>query len=150
MTAADVVAVAALERRIFTDPWSANAFRRELAGNEAIWLRVAEDPADGGLLGYLVAWFVLDEVHLANLAVIPECRRRGLGQALLDDLLDESRNRQATQVILEVRESNRPAQRLYERNGFRTVMIRPGYYRDNREDARVMIMTLGPDRPGDA
>jgi ribosomal-protein-alanine N-acetyltransferase len=93
-------------------------------------------------VGYLVAWFVADEVHLANLAVVPDVRRRGLAQRFLGELESEGRRREARMVILEVRRSNAAAQGLYRKNGYYTVSIRRRYYRDNHEDALVMIKPL--------
>lgn len=143
MTVDDIAAVGALEAEIFPDPWSKASFRREVEeGGETSWLRVAVEPATGRLLGYCVAWFVADEVHLANVAVAPAERRRGLAQGFLDELLEAGRERGGRIVVLEVRRSNEGAQALYRRNGFFTVMIRRGYYRNDKEDALVMIRHL--------
>jgi ribosomal-protein-alanine N-acetyltransferase len=138
----DVEEVVRLEREIFSDPWPESAFRREAEGEEGSWSRVALDGETGRLLGYLVAWFVADEAHLANVAVIPGARRGGVAQRLLDDLIGESHRRRGRMVILEVRRSNHAAQGLYRKNGFYTVVVRRRYYRDNEEDALVMIKPL--------
>jgi len=143
MTVEDVKAVAALEREVFSDPWSEASFRREVEeGGDTSWLRVVEEGPEGRLLGYCVAWFVADEVHLANVAVVPDARRRGLAQGFLEELLEAGRVRGGRIVVLEVRRSNLAAQALYRRNGFFTVMIRRGYYRNDKEDALVMIKHL--------
>jgi len=143
MTVEDVKAVAALEREVFSDPWSEASFRREVEeGGDTSWLRVVEEEPEGRLLGYCVAWFVADEVHLANVAVLPEARRGGLAQGFLEELLEAGRARGGRIVVLEVRRSNLAAQALYRRNGFFTVMIRRGYYRNDKEDALVMIKHL--------
>jgi ribosomal-protein-alanine N-acetyltransferase len=136
----DVAQIVALEKRIFPDPWSAEAFAGEAAPDPNRWARVAVTETDE-VAAYLIAWFVADEVHLGNVAVSPEHRRRGVGQRLLDELIEAGRRRRARLVTLEVRRSNRSAQLLYRKNGFYTVMIRRGYYRD-REDALVMIKPL--------
>jgi ribosomal-protein-alanine N-acetyltransferase len=146
-----VAAVVALEREIFPDPWSREAFLHEITLAHQGWTRVALDKGTEELLGYLVAWFVADEVHLGNLAVAPLARRRGIGLRLLRDLCDEGRRRRARLVTLEVRRSNHAAQNLYRGEGFTTVMVRKGYYEKNREDALVMMKTLAgagnaPDR----
>lgn len=138
----DTREVARLEREIFSDPWPETAFQREALGEEESWSRVAVDEGTGRVLGYMVAWFLADEAHLANVAVVSGERRVGLGQRLLDDLIAEGRRRRGRAVILEVRRSNRAAQELYRKNGFLTVMVRHGYYRDNKEDALVMIKPL--------
>ncbi len=138
----DVDAVTELEKLIFPDPWNKNAFRREAEGSREGWSRVAVDGATKKVVGYMVAWVVADEAHLANLAVAPGERRRGVAQRFLDDLIAESKLRQARMIVLEVRRSNVAAQTLYRRNGFYTTMIRREYYRDNREDALVMVKPL--------
>lgn len=146
----DAAVVARLERTIFTDPWSEGMFRDEADRTAPSWNRVAVEAATGRVVGYLVAWFVADEVHLANVAVVPEQRRRGLAQRFLDELETEGRRRKARMVVLEVRRSNTAAQGLYRKNGYATVSIRRRYYRDNHEDALVMVKPLsGQERaPG--
>jgi ribosomal-protein-alanine N-acetyltransferase len=74
--------------------------------------------------------------------VAPRHRRRGLAQKLLDEMIVEGTERGARLVTLEVRRSNQSAQGLYRKNGFYTVMIRRAYYRDNQEDALVMVKPL--------
>lgn len=153
LRASDLDTVARLERSIFPDPWSKDAFRRELEAVELSWTRVVEERGTGELVAYLVAWFVFDEVHLANVAVAPPWRGRGIAQRLLDELEEEGRRRGARLVTLEVRRSNDAARRLYRKNGFSTVEIRRRYYRNNREDALVMVKALNeagfiPPLPG--
>ncbi len=142
MTRKDLDRVAQLETGIFPDPWSRKAFEHEVLAGSISWPRVAEDATSGVILAYMVAWFAADEVHLANLAVAPAARRRGLAQAMLDSLIAEGRRRRARMVLLEVRRSNAAAKRLYRKNGFYTLMVRGEYYRDNKEDALVMIKPL--------
>jgi ribosomal-protein-alanine N-acetyltransferase len=91
------------------------------------------------LAGYLVAWFVLDEAHLGNIAVNPELRRRQVATELMKRLVEEADARMVTRMTLEVRVSNVGAIRLYRSFGFRAVSMRRGYYVDNREDAFVML-----------
>ncbi len=138
----DIGDVEALERAIFPDPWSRESFQSEVSGTPGRWPRVAVDPESGTIVGYLVAWLVADEAHLGNVAVATRSRRRGIAQALLEDLIMESNRREARLITLEVRRSNKAAQDFYRKNGFYTVMIRRGYYQDNREDALVMIKPL--------
>jgi ribosomal-protein-alanine N-acetyltransferase len=93
------------------------------------------------LAGYLVASRYADIWHLMNVAVDPPLRRRGLADALLEELI--GRVAPGEPITLEVRPSNGPAIALYERFGFRSAGTRPGYYRDTGEDA--LIMWLGAD-----
>jgi ribosomal-protein-alanine N-acetyltransferase len=147
LVVSDVDTVAALERSIFTDPWSRSVFMREAQLGDDSWNRVAVDEVSGRILGYLVAWFVADEVHLANVGVDPDLRRGGLAQQLLDEMIEEGSRRGARLVLLEVRRSNIVAQAFYEKNGFSTVTVRRRYYQDNREDALVMIKPLSDEGP---
>jgi ribosomal-protein-alanine N-acetyltransferase len=134
--------VLAIERRVFSDPWSETAFLTEIEAGGPACSRVALTHPERRVAGYYVAWFVSDEVHLGNLAVAPSHQGQGLGQKLLDHLLAEARHQRARKVTLEVRETNWVAQRLYLKNGFQPVAIRKRYYPDNREDAIVMLKTL--------
>jgi len=89
-----------------------------------------------------VVWFLVDEIHIGNIAVRPDRQGQGIGGALLAYILDEGRRRGMTYATLEVRSSNARAIALYERFGFRQVAVRKKYYRDNREDAKVLALAL--------
>jgi ribosomal-protein-alanine N-acetyltransferase len=144
MEPTDVPAVVELERAIFGDPWPEAAFIREIDEIRTSWPRVALDPETGEIVAYLIGWFIADEAHLANIAVSPRSRRQGLAQQLLDELIEEGRRRDARFILLEVRRSNRAAKAFYGKNGFYPVTVRPRYYRDNAEDAIVMVKPLKP------
>ena len=133
--AADIPAVAALERSEFPDGADEGMLARLLDAEGGVILAAEEG---GGLLGYIWARFVLDEGDIGNIAVAPGFRRRGAGAALLKALLEETERRQAAVVQLEVRESNLAARRLYEKNGFETVGKRKNYYEKPAEDAILM------------
>jgi [ribosomal protein S18]-alanine N-acetyltransferase len=134
----DLPAVAAIERRIFSDAWPESFFREELSQAMA-WARVAE--ADGAIAGYLLAWVGAGAGHVGNLGVVPDARRRGVARALLEDLLEHAGAAGAAQLTLEVRVSNFAAQALYRGFGFRLAGLRRGYYRDTGEDALTMAWT---------
>lgn len=133
--AADIPAVAALERSEFPDGADEGMLARLLDAEGGVILAAEEG---GDLLGYIWARFVLDEGDIGNIAVAPGFRRRGAGAALLKALLEEAERRQAAVVQLEVRESNLAARRLYEKNGFETVGKRKNYYEKPAEDAILM------------
>lgn len=109
--------------------------RRAISGEEE------PEPTREFLVGFLGIWFMVDEAHIVTIAVRESHRRRGIGELLLIRALELAAERGEETVSLEVRISNEPAQRLYEKYGFRKAGIRPRYYSDNQEDA--VIMTTG-------
>ncbi len=133
MSPDDIPAVAALEQRVFADPWSENAFREELATASRRYLVAEEGRA---ILGYGGLLVVEDDAHIVTLAVEPGTRGQGLGTRLMLRLAEEALRAGAAHLTLEVRVSNQPAQSLYRRFGFETVGLRRHYYRD--EDALIM------------
>ena len=136
MTDADIPAVHAIERASFSVPWPDDAYRNELATNRLASYVVAR--ADDAVVGFAGLWVMVDEAHVTTFAVDPRWRRRGVGERMLLALFDISLARHAREATLEVRLSNMPARRLYEKYGFRPVGIRPRYYSDNGEDALIM------------
>ncbi|HWA59445.1 MAG TPA: ribosomal protein S18-alanine N-acetyltransferase [Gemmatimonadales bacterium] len=140
---ADAPALAALEQRCFSDPWSGLAFEEMLRFPLTVAL-VAEEPRDA-VVGYLIGRAVAGEGEILNLAVVPEQRRRGLGGRLLEAGLEALTGAGARRVWLEVRESNGGAQALYEARGFTAAGRRSRYYRQPVEDALVYQLDLaGP------
>jgi ribosomal-protein-alanine N-acetyltransferase len=133
LTFADLPQVVAIERRAFTTPWSLAMFVLELSKPSGICL-AAE--VESELVGYMVCSRYDTVWHLMNIAVEPDWRRRGIGSALLQALLE--RVGDDAQVTLEVRRSNHGAVTLYEQFGFRSAGVRRRYYADNGEDAVIM------------
>ena len=136
----DLDFVQAIERASFSSPWPPNAYRSELETNRLANYLVAR--ADGEIVGYGGMWLMVDEAHITTFAVHPAWRRQRIGERLLLAFLDLALARQAHEATLEVRLSNLPARRLYEKYGFRPVGLRPRYYSDDNEDA--LIMTTEP------
>jgi len=135
--AADLAEVAALERACYTDPWPATAFAA-LPENPDVYFALARSGSDGTVAGYVIAWHVMKEAELANLAVDPRLRRRGIGRLLLDAMLRDSDERGTDRVFLEVRESNAAARGLYASREFTQVGRRKQYYRSPEEDALIL------------
>jgi ribosomal-protein-alanine N-acetyltransferase len=135
---ADLPQVIAIERRTFTTPWSLAMFVLELSKSSGLCLAATDD--DGQLLGYLICSRFDTVWHLMNIAVDPSQRRRGVGSALLERMIERAGPDE--EYTLEVRPSNAQAITLYERLGFRPAGRRPRYYRDNGEDALIMWRTL--------
>jgi ribosomal-protein-alanine N-acetyltransferase len=99
-----------------------------------------DDPPDGpGIAGFAGMWVMYEEAHITTIGVDPVYQGQGLGELLLVALFEEAINRDAAQLTLEVRVSNRVAQRLYEKYLMSVQSVRPRYYTDNGEDAWVMV-----------
>lgn len=147
MTLADVSQVYALDTISFSLPWPERSYRYEIQENRNSHPWVVEDvgAVPARIVAMLVIWLVLDEAHVATIAVHPDYRRRGLGQRLLAHGLLSAESEGAELAYLEVRQSNLGAQALYQRFGFVVDGVRPHYYVDNGEDA--ILMSLRPLDP---
>jgi len=135
MTADDVERVVALERSVFSLPWSPKVFAAEVVRESAICL-VCE--VDGVLVAYLIADAFVDVWHLMNVCVVPEQRRRSIASDLLEEYFEITEAKPHRGHTLEVRVSNEAAVELYRSFGFVATGFRRGYYSDNREDALIM------------
>ncbi len=142
-TADDLAEVTGLEEACYSDPWPKTAFA-SLPENARVFFSVARSDVGGQVAGYVVAWYVLDEGELANLAVAPALRRQGIGRILLDAMLADASARGTSHVFLEVRESNVAARKLYRARGFEEIGRRKSYYRTPVEDALILRRTLKP------
>ena len=140
MREADLPRVMEIERAAFSHPWTEELVRREL-GHEFSTVLLACGGDSGAVQGFAVVWLVHDELHVLNVAVAPEARRRGVARALLAEVEERARGQGARVAMLEVRRSNGPAIALYRAAGYREVAVRPRYYPDG-EDARVMDKAL--------
>ena len=142
---AHVPEVSAIEQACFSDPWSEASFRQAV-DNPGVFFRVATEGASGLVVGYVVAWFAAGEGEIANVAVAPSARRRGLGGLLLDAAIAAAADHGAEALYLDVRESNVRARALYDSRGFVEVGRRRRYYRRPAEDA--IVLRRGIDRAG--
>jgi ribosomal-protein-alanine N-acetyltransferase len=140
---ADLPQVIAIERRAFPTPWSLAMFVLELSKPSGICLAALEDDR---VVGYMVCSRYDVVWHVMNVAVDDRQRRRGIGTELLRELFAQA-DRPGEQYTLEVRTSNDAAITLYERFGFRSAGVRPGYYHDNKEDALIMWRTAAEAQP---
>jgi len=136
MQLADLPSIHAIEQASFSAPWPANAYRSELEANRLASYLVAK--VDDAIVGYGGMWLMVDEAHITTFAIHPDWRRQRIGERLLLEFVDVSIARHAREMTLEVRLSNLPARRLYEKFGFRPVGVRPRYYSDDGEDALIM------------
>jgi len=133
----DLPGILAIDRESFANPWGAETYEWEARHSDVARVFVLRPP-EGPPVAYCAAWLVFDELHINNLAVAPAWRRRGLGAALLSEVLARTAREGAHRATLEVRASNLAARGLYERFGFRTVTARRGYYTNPVEDALVL------------
>ena len=135
-----------IEHLCFPDPWSRDALLYELTENPRAFFIVAE--LEGQVVGYAGLWWIGDEGHVTNVAVRPGFRNRHIGQAIVSVMIDFTSGEGILHHTLEVRRSNEPAIRLYEKFGFRQEGVRKGYYLNNGEDAIIMWRHSDDDRNG--
>jgi ribosomal-protein-alanine N-acetyltransferase len=142
MTSAHLDAIMPFEREMFgAEAWTRSGYQAELDDRDYRYY-VAAEGADGAVLGWAGVMVIADSAQILTVGVVPDARRRGIGQALLDALLAEARRRRATAVFLEVRVDNGAAQALYARNGFTRLRVRRGYYDHGRVDGIEMQRAL--------
>ena len=134
----DLAAVAELERLSFAEPWSERALAY-LLGESALGVVCL---CECRVVAYGGMQLVLDEGQITNVATSAPYRRRGIGGALLLEMIKEARRRGLVSLSLEVRASNAAAISLYERHGFSVAGRRRGFYTHPREDALVMIKEM--------
>jgi ribosomal-protein-alanine N-acetyltransferase len=161
MRAEDIPQVVAIDRESFPTPWSSRTYAFEIENNATSQMVVLEVPAapptdsnglgamfrrllhgdtpsDIAIIGYGGCWLIAGEAHISTIAVHPAYRGKGLGELLLSGMLQRALNLGGEYSVLEVRVSNEPAQALYRKYEYAIVGRRPGYYRDNGEDAFLM------------
>lgn len=131
----DIDGVYEVEKSCFSDPWSKESFKKEIQNNLAKYL-VAE--VENKVVGYVGAWFIVDEAHITNVAVSPQYRGQKIGDKIIKSFIDECVKNEMQAMTLEVRVSNTVAQNLYKKYGFKLGGIRKEYYSDNKEDALIM------------
>lgn len=144
---AHVPEVAAIEAASYRDPWSKASFQEVIILADTSWVALA----DGMVAGFLITQWVLDEIHILNIAVKAEFRQQGIAAQLLTTLVDLSVQRGMKEMFLEVRLTNTAAQKLYRKFGFTHLATRKNYYSDG-EDALIMFRQLpaSGDFPGQA
>jgi len=142
MRETDLGAVRAIEAMSFSNPWSEDTFRGEIQNTPVSSpLVVVRRPGDE-VVGYIIYWQIRDDVQVNNIAVHPECRGRGLGEAMMRFAIAKVRAAGAEFMTLEVRQSNTSAVALYKKLGFEALGTRKNYYTRPDEDACVMGLVL--------
>lgn len=145
MTEDDLDEVLEIEKTSCPAPWSRDLFLRELNHGYshnlvARWV----DEAEERIAGYVVFWDVVDEIHLLDLAVHADYRRRGVAKALLKRVIEAGLKMGCNRLFLDVRESNEAASRLYRLYGLKEIALRERYYQDG-ENAIVMSAKITSD-----
>jgi [ribosomal protein S18]-alanine N-acetyltransferase len=141
-TSRDLPGIVEIERLSFDNPWSLDAFERELSlpfSRMIVATKTATENAS--LIGFLCRWIVADECHILNVAVHPQMRQQGIGKRLMQHALAEARAKNVQVITLEVRRSNLAARSLYRKLEFQERRLRRNYYGQG-EDAIVMELKL--------
>lgn len=140
-TLRNLPAMIAIEQRVPTAAhWTAGQYERRLE-NGFVW--VAEH--EGEICGFVCAKVVAGEWEIENIVVAPEFQRQGVADELMSALIREGQEQAGTKILLEVRESNLPARRLYEKHGFAQVGRRRNYYQHPAEDAVLYQLRLSSE-----
>lgn len=136
----DADSVAIVEEKCFSMPWSRESFWRDASNENTLYL-LAVDKEKEEIIGYVGCWILGNEGEITNVAVSPEYRGQHIAENMLLELIERVKKRGGTAMTLEVRPSNIPALKLYEKLGFKSVGRRPKYYVNPVEDAEIMWNT---------
>ena len=134
---ADLAGILEVEAESFSNPWTREMYDWELQNLAVCHIYVVRTD-EWPVAGFCAFWLVVDEIHINNVAIRPALRGHGMGTALLHHVLEQGRRLGARRATLEVRASNRDAQRLYERLGFSAAGVRRRYYSNPVEDAVIL------------
>lgn len=138
MSAEHIPQIAELEKECFSEPWSENALAEELTNENAHFLVAVSDK----VMGYIGVQEICGEAYVTNVAVFGECRKSGIGRALLKAACDGAKSRKCDFITLEVRESNLPAILLYESEGFEKAGVRKNFYSSPTENGIIYTKFL--------
>lgn len=136
MTGEHIDDVLAVEEACFSIPWTKKDFEKEIYENKLAIYKVAL--LENRVVGYAGMWHVVNEGHITNVAVLEDCRKKKIGSALMEQMIETAEQKQMIGITLEVRISNLAAQKLYIKYGFRPEGFRKKYYVDTKEDAVIM------------
>ena len=144
MTKADIEQAVQIETACFSQPWSAQSFSDSISRQDTLFLVCEMTDADsmGKIAGYIGMYQSFEEGSITNVAVIPEYRKQGIGNLLVQNMKEQARSASVETIFLEVRISNIPAISLYEKMGFEKLGIRKNFYEHPTEDAYIMSCKL--------
>lgn len=135
MTREDIPAAARLEKLCFSDAWSERLIAESMENGLDTWFAAEED---GKIQGYCVLRILAGEGEIQRIAVVPECRKQGIGRKLMEQMVSAARGQNVSEMTLEVRSTNQAAISLYESWGFQKEAVRKDYYHDPVEDGIIM------------
>lgn len=135
----DSTELAAVENAIFSYPHTAEQFEFELNDNHYIYYVATKDDK---IIAYAGLQYVLDEGYITNIAVIEKYRGYGISNSLMQLIIDKAKELELIFISLEVRQSNTPAIKLYNKFNFEIISTAHGYYKKPTEDALIMTLTL--------
>ena len=138
MTLEDIPAVAEIEKQCFSLPWSEKSFEDSISREDTIFLVCEEEEENLYITGYMGLYLSFDEASVTNVAVSPDCRKKGYGEALVLKAKEVAKEAGAECIFLEVRASNAPAISLYKKQDFEELGIRKKFYEHPVEDAIIM------------
>ena len=137
MTKDDIEDVVQIESEAYgKHHWAKSSFYDEMSNNLAKYY--SAKTKTGELVGYAGTWHIIDEGHITTIAVKKEYLRNHIGEAIIQKIIDDCYKNNIKYLTLEVRVSNIPAIKLYEKYGFQSLGTRKSYYQDNNEDALIM------------
>jgi len=134
----DLASVIEIENLCYPNPWHLSSFMGEIENKPISNPYVVIFRPLDKVIGYVIYWHIRNEVQISNIAISPDYRQMGVGEAVLGHVLYEVWCKGAEFVFLEVRPSNQAARSMYEKLGFKILGLRKGYYRNPSEDAIVM------------
>lgn len=140
--ASDIDDLLAIENQSFQSPWPRDHFLNELTQTHSFVLLARLPELSGAIAGYIIYWFIVDELHILNIAVSPQFRRQGLARSLIREVIRLAKFNNLKTAWLEVRTSNQEALSLYHSLGFKRAMTRKRYYSDTGEDAFILARSL--------
>lgn len=139
MEVGDLDQVMVIEEYSFPTPWKRAMYENDISHNKFSRFFVIKDKVSGELVAYIGTWFIYEEAHVGTIASKKDYRGLRLAEQMLAYTALQAKNEGMEYIILEVRESNEPAIKLYERLSFEQVGLRKGYYSDTGEDALLLI-----------
>jgi len=132
----DIEEVMIIEKEVFSDPWSENAFINELEKNPHAIYFVARKGLK--IIGYVGFWILKEYIHITNLAVTKQYQKKGVASLLLESVENTAGMSRKYNLYLEVRESNKNAINFYKKRNFEIIDHKKNYYENDGEDALIM------------